>query len=250
MRFKKVVKLFEQGSVCVTGQRGCGKDMLTANVIARRKAAYVANLDYQCPDTEFHQLDYNALSLGGLTFKQLVQGDPPLSVYPYPEGADIYISDIGIYFPSQYCNELNKLFPSLPLFLALSRHIADCNVHLNVQNLNRAWDKFREQSDTYITANRCIVLFNGRWVIQQITIYDRAESCQARVRPCRIQKGRGKEGKTMVQIYKDNFYNQHGRVDSRILIYRNRSNYDTRFFKKLLIRDPDPVLEGVENVET
>lgn len=239
MRFKKVVKLFNQGSVCVTGQRGAGKDMLMSNVVARRKSDYVANIDYECECSTFHEVDFAALLPPDLTFKKLITGDFSQYVYPYPEGADIYISDIGIYFPSQYCNELNKLFPQLPLFLALSRHIADCNVHLNVQNLNRAWDKFREQSDTYITANRCIVLFKGRFVIQQITIYDRADSCQARIRPCRIRKGKGKEGKTQVEIYKDNFYNQHGSIESKLLFYRNRSNYDTRHFKKLLIKEVD-----------
>lgn len=238
MRFKTLIRrYFERGSVCVTGQRGCGKDMMMANVVARRKASYVANIDYQCPDSEYYKLDYSELCLGGLTYKDLVTGNIKKSTYVYPEGADIYITDIGVYFPSQYCNELNKMFASLPLFLALSRQIADCNVHLNVQNLNRAWDKFREQSDQYITADRCFVFFKGRLVLQRIIIYDRADSCQARIRPCRVRRGRGKEARAQVEIYKDNFYNQHGSVQARWLLYRNKSNYDTRYFKSLLIEE-------------
>lgn len=236
MRFKKLIKrYFERGSVCVTGQRGTGKDMLMANVVARRRKPYVANIDYNCPNSEYFKLDFNSLMLGGNTYKDLISGNVKKFCYAYPEGADIYITDIGVYFPSQYCNELNKLYASIPLFLALSRQIANCNVHLNVQNLNRAWDKFREQSDLYITADRCLVLFNGRFVIQRIIIYDRADTCQARVRPCRVRKGRGKEAKSQVDIYKDNFYNQHGLVEGRWLFYRNRSNYDTRYFKSLLV---------------
>lgn len=237
MLISSVVRIFKRGSVCVTGQRGAGKDMLVANVIARRKAPYVANVDYCCSGSTFHQLDYNQLQLGGLSFKDLVTGKIRKSVYAYPESADIYISDIGVYFPSQYCNELNKLYPSIPLFLALSRQIADCNVHLNVQNLNRAWDKFREQSDLYITANRCFVFFNGKLVLQKITLYDRADSCQARVRPCRVPRGRGKEAQAQVAIYKDNFFNQHGLVKSRWLLYVNKSQYDTRYFRQLLIHE-------------
>lgn len=237
MRFKKVVNYFRRGSVCVTGQRGAGKDMLIANVVARRREPYVGNVDYCAEGSDHYDLDYDKLMLGGLSFKDLVKGQIVQSTYEYPEGADIYISDIGVYFPSQYCNDLNKMFHSLPLFLALSRQIADCNVHLNVQNLNRAWDKFREQSDRYITANWCLVLFKGRFVIQRITIYDRADSCQARIRPCRVRRGRGKEAKAQVEIYRDNFYNQHGSVESRWLFYRNKSNYDTRHFRKLLIKE-------------
>lgn len=238
MRIETLIKkYFERGSVCVTGQRGCGKDMMMANVVARREQPYVANIDYCCPDSEYHELDMNELCMGGLTYRDLITGQIRKFKYAYPEGADIYITDIGVYFPSQYCNELNKMFASVPLFLALSRQIANCNVHLNVQNLNRAWDKFREQSDRYITAERCIVLFKGRFVIQRIIIYDRADSCQARIRPCRVRKGRGKEARAQVEIYKDNFYNQHGSIEARWLIYRNRSNYDTRYFKTLLVEE-------------
>lgn len=238
MRLKTLIrKYFARGSVCVTGQRGRGKDMLMANVVARRKAPYVSNIDYSCPGSDYHKLDYSEINLNGMTFRDLVSGNIRKYKYAYPEGADIYISDIGIYFPSQYCNELNKLYPGIPLFLALSRQIADCSVHLNVQNLSRAWDKFREQSDMYITADRCLVLFKGRFVIQRIIIYDRADSCQARVRPCRVRRGRGKEARAQVEIYRDNFFNQHGSVQARWLFYRNKSKYDTRYFKSLLIEE-------------
>ena len=241
MRFKTLIrKYFKRGSVCVTGQRGTGKDMIMANVAARRKEPYVSNIDYAADGSEFHQLNIQDLCMNGMTYKDLLEGKIRKFRYAYPEGADIYISDIGIYFPSQYCNELNKHFASVPMFLALSRQIANCNVHLNTQNLGRAWDKFREQSDIYIMCDRCIVLFNGRLVLQSIILYDRADSCQARVRPCRVRKGRGKEAKAQVEIYRDNFYNQHGKVERKWLLYRNRSKYDTRYFKKLLIEE-DPI---------
>ena len=46
MRLKKIIKLFENGSVAVCGLRGSGKDLLTANVVVRRKKPYVSNIDY------------------------------------------------------------------------------------------------------------------------------------------------------------------------------------------------------------
>lgn len=237
MRFRKIIKLFEHGSVCVTGQRGSGKDMIISNVVARRHAAYVSNIDYSSKRCAFHPLSIQHINMYGNTYKNLLDDSVKKFTYAYPEGADIYISDIGVYFPSQYCNELNKALPGVPLFLALSRQIADCNVHLNVQNLNRAWDKFREQSDTYLTCNRCIVLF-GKLVFQIITLYDRADSCQARIRPCRVPRGRGKDAKMQAAIYKDNFFNTHGNVKRRFLLYVNKSKYDTRHFKNIFAEVP------------
>ena len=37
MRFKKIIKLFEDQNVCVCGLRGTGKDLLMSNVVIRRK---------------------------------------------------------------------------------------------------------------------------------------------------------------------------------------------------------------------
>ena len=45
MRFKRIIRYFKRGNVCVTGLRGTGKDLLMGNVIARRKKNYVSNLN-------------------------------------------------------------------------------------------------------------------------------------------------------------------------------------------------------------
>ena len=46
MRFRKIVKMFKKGNVCITGLRGTGKDVLMGNVINRVKYPYISNLDY------------------------------------------------------------------------------------------------------------------------------------------------------------------------------------------------------------
>ena len=48
MGIRKIIKLFENGNVNVTGLRGTGKDVLFSNVIARRKSKYISNVDYNC----------------------------------------------------------------------------------------------------------------------------------------------------------------------------------------------------------
>lgn len=233
MRIKKIIKLYKNHAVSVCGMIGSGKDMLTSNVIERRKLPHVSNCPYNSLTMPY---SYEAISCGENTYKNFVEGELNKYEFPYFDGCDIYLSDCGVYFPSQFCNELNRDYKYLPTFMALSRQLGKCHVHFNAQNLNRVWDKIREMADVYIRCKKCIVLFGGRVVIQTITLYDKYQSCVDRIEPCRIRKPffANKEQKTSIELYRDNFYNTHGEVKNHILIYVNKSKYDTRFFKTML----------------
>lgn len=252
MKFSKIIKMFESGNVCVCGLRGTGKDMLTSNVIARRNKPYVSNLDYT-HDDNYQLLDFEKINVGRNTYKNLISGDIHYYEFPYISGSDIYISDAGIYLPAQYCNELNKQYPHLPTYFALSRQLSHNNMHVNAQHLGRVWDKIREQSDLYIRCRFCWVVFGRvilkikakykwKWldkipllVIQKITLYDKYESALNRVAPCRITVPllAKREVKQNAQIYLDKFYNTYGSVKNHLLIYWNKSSYDTFYFEKL-----------------
>lgn len=228
-----IVRLFERGNVCVTGLRGRGKDLLMGNVIARRNKPYVSNLDYTANDN-FIPLDISDIDCGENTYRQLLEGNVTYYSCPYDYGTDVYLSDAGIYFPSQYCGELNKYFPYMPVYQALSRQINRANFHVNTQNLGRVWDKIREQSDTYLTANWCYYFKPFNLVFQIVTRYDKASSCQDRVHPCRIRpSGFNREARVQAEIYRDKFFNTYGDVQRYFLIYRNRSKHDTYYFEKL-----------------
>lgn len=230
MFFSTIVRMFESGNVCVTGLRGTGKDVLTGNVIARRGLPYVSNLDY---GGKHYDLDYKAINCGGNTYKRLIDRKINYYKYPYEYGTDIYISDAGVYYPSQYCSDLNRSYPELPTFMALSRQIGRCNVHVNVQNLNRCWDKIREQSDMYIRCRWC--RFIGNIVVQTVTIYDTYQSCVDRVKPFRVNAPLISSGltKTMVNLQRDTYQQRYGYVRNGILIYKNRSQHDTFYFGHL-----------------
>lgn len=232
MLFRSVIKKFEDGNVCVTGLRGRGKDMLMANVVVRRRKPYVSNVEYY-PENhiEYNPKDYD---IGGNTYRNFIEGTLKRYVYPHQDGTDLYISDVGVYFPSQYCNELNRDYKSVPTFSALSRHLGACNVHINVQNLNRAWDKLREMSDTYIACNGCFVLFGI--VFQRITVYDMYDSCIRRIKPYQYKAPllASKEMRQLDDMERMRYEQNYGKVRSHILIYRNKSSYDTRVFKTML----------------
>ena len=228
-----VIRLYERGSVSVCGQRGSGKDLLTANVVVRRNRPYVSNVPY---DGNALPFDYKKIAVGN-NYRNFIEGNVTPYEYPYADGTDIYLSDCGVYFPSQYCNELNRDYKDLPTFLALSRHLGNASVHTNAQDIGRPWDKLREQSDCYIQAIWSKVICGI--VFQKIRIYERYDACKARVRPCRIHQPLvclDPNRKLQIQMYRDNFYNTHGEVEEYLLIYKQKSNYDTRFFRQMLRR--------------
>ncbi len=243
MGLRRIIKDFKQANVCVVGLRGTGKDMLFANVVARRREPYISNTDYCCARSPYLPLRFDKLNVKN-NYKNFISGDIVPYDYPYPENCDIYVGDCGIYLPSQYCNELSKQFPELPTFYALSRHIGNCNFHFNVQNLNRVYDKLREMSDIYYTCNSCKVLklpFLKGIVIQCVTKYDKYQSCVDRVQPfksVRIPLFAKPELKASLRQVneeaKRRYSEQYGLVKRYLLIYKNKSKYDTRLFKGVL----------------
>lgn len=244
MNINKIIKrYFEQGNVCVVGERGAGKDMLFGNVITRRRLAYISNCEYPRKkglQPTYYPLDFKAIDCGGNTYKDFVEGTVKPYVYPYPKGVDVYITDVGIYLPSQFCNELNRDYKPIPTFMALSRQLGKCNVHINVQNLNRAWDKLREQSRTYITCLKCRVIPIGKkqLIIQRIRIYEKYQSCVDNVPalklPITAKIGRDAQ---MGRLYELNYRISHGKIEEKTLVYFNKSDYDTNVFESILRGD-------------
>lgn len=247
MLFKNFIKqTFERGNVCVVGLRGRGKDMLMANVVDRRSRPYVCNTDYHCKNEKsvFIPLILSDFDINN-SFDDFVRSTVHYYKFPLDDNTDVYIPDCGVYFPSQYNGELNKRFSSFPLFMALSRQLGRCNVHTNCQNLNRVWDKIREQSDIYVMCEKIKVV--GRLVFQTVTIYDKADACQNRVKPFKPLKlplfNRDNQ-RTIIRAKNDelkrSFDERNGSVKRRLLVYINHTNYNTRIFRDML-------LEGVKD---
>lgn len=228
---RKIVKMFEKGNVSISGLVGTGKDMLMGNVVVRRKRPYVSNVDY---GGDWFPLDLSIMNVNN-TYDDFIKGTVKYYQYPYQDKTDIYISDCGVYFPAQYCNELNKKYPYLATFMALTRHLYNGSVHTNVQNYNRVYDKLREMSDQYITCKWCRVFF-GKLVIQKVIIYERYQSAADRVPPfCLKRPLLNLDRMQLWEIQRNNYQIAHGAVKPRILIYWNKSSYNTRIFKEMLM---------------
>lgn len=138
---------FERCNVMVFGKKGSGKDVLFAHVIALRNAKHYSNIPYD-GNTEVIQL--GELSAGGNTFENCINGNIRKFEPRFDEGCDIYISDVGIYFPNTSDRQLNEQYPSTCVLCALSRHLYNNNIHTNCQAFERPWKKLREQADSFI----------------------------------------------------------------------------------------------------
>lgn len=232
MRLKKVMNEFEKHSVSVFGEKGSGKDLLTGNVIVRRKKTYVSNINY---GGDFIPYDYEAINVNN-TYEEFNSGRIIPYVFPYPDGTDIYLSDCGVYFPSQYCNELNKRYKSLPVFMALSRQLGKCAVHQNAQALGRVWDKIREQSVKYILCKKAIYIKGINLVLMRIAIYDKYESAVEKRRPLVVSKPlfMNKEMRLRYRQQLEEYTCNHGVIKEGWLIFFNKSKHDTRAFKNIL----------------
>lgn len=240
MGLKKIIKLFESGNVCVCGLRGRGKDVLFGNVIVRRNRPYISNVDYFRGYYPFVPSDFD---LGGNTYRNFLDNDIKYYEFPFPDGTDIYLSDAGVYFPSQYSGQLDHKYPYFAGFAALTRQLGAMNFHYNAQCLERVWNKFREQSDIYIMVNHC--RFPFAWtripyirdlVIQKVTIYEKYQSAVDRVPPYRAPKVRlNTDRKFNLQMDKQKYRISYGDIKPMLLIYRNKSYFDTRIFRTMLL---------------
>lgn len=231
---KRIMKLFDNGSVCVCGQRGTGKDVLMSNVAVRYNT-YISNIDY---GADYIPLDVKKLDVGN-GYRELLERNVKPYNYPYPERVHLFFSDIGVHLPCQYNDKLNREYPHLPTFLALSRQLTDgASLHWNCQDLRRCWDKFREQSDTYILCKGVLKpLLKLGINVQRIRVYELYDSCLRRVPPFRLPKPKlmsSKEVKQAYEIEKERYYQTNGRVDEYLLICRHKSSYDSRYFKTML----------------
>lgn len=234
---KKILKMFDRGNVSVCGLRGSGKDMLMANVVIRRKLPYISNVYYGGGEAKdgglYYPFEPSKLNCGLNTYRDFLSGKVRPYTFPYPDGTDVYISDAGVYFPSQYCSELNRDYGYLATYMALSRHLGANNFHYNSQNLNRVYDKIREQSDLYIMANKCFVLWG--FVLQVVTIYDQYDSAVKRVPPFRLARSLfSADRKFDYDKERLHYEISYGKIKRRLLFYRNKSTYDTRRFKEVL----------------
>jgi len=222
----KRLRSYFNSSVIVFGKKGTGKDLIFQYVINHskkaQKDAYYSNLNY---GGKFVETNVKDISVNPNTFLTLIKGQYTQVDWAFHNKCDIFLSDGGIYLPSQYDGTLDKLFPSFPIAYALSRQLNENNIHLNTQALGRVWLKVREQGEFYIKANRTISIFG--FLITFWTGFDRYQSALDDVRPMG-----GRIFNKFSKAEKDTFIATHGYIKKGFIVQRKKNiKYDTFAFR-------------------
>lgn len=229
LMFKRyVLNNFKSCNVIVAGKKGTGKDLVFNYVINHRKDYYYSNISYGGVHKTITLKD---VSVYPNTYLSLINDKVEKQPHRFKDGKDIYISDIGNFLPSYMDSTLYKLFPSMPIYYSLSRHLYNNNVHCNTQNIERGWKALREQADFYIQV-RCTYKIFGLIFITKMRTYERYESARQNLAPLKTRI-LNKQSKANYDLYNA----QNGVIKSGILIqFKHQLHYDTRAFEKILLK--------------
>jgi len=234
-QYQWLFNAFNNFDCAVYGFRGAGKDLIFALAIGLINEPHYSNIRYN-DLTEVR--DLKDLHVGGNQFEDFIDGNIKKFEPNFEEGRHMYISDAGVYLPSQYFDKLNKGFSEMPIHIALRRHLYNSHVHTNSQALNRVWDKLREQQGCFI---HCLGTVDyGEFFIVSTITYTKYESALACLPPHNIkEKAKAKDKKTgeKLKTKEPDKYEilKHGEiVERRFKIPKTFIEYDTRHFKSIL----------------
>jgi len=222
-----IVSYFKKCNVVVAGKKGTGKDLIFNKVINKRHDYYYSNIKYggKCKLISLKQV-----SVSPNTYKEFINENVTKISRTFKEKKDIYISDGGIFLPSYMDATLYKTYPSMPIYYALSRHLYNHNLHVNVQNYERLWKALREQADFFVTCKKTIKIF-GIFFTKCIT-YDKLQSAMQGLLPLKA-RFLNKYSKAEVDL----FNSQNGEIKSGWVIqFKHNIHYDTRAFEKIILR--------------
>lgn len=234
---KRLLRLFKTGSNMTIGFKGCGKDLCFQKIIAKTKTKVYANIDYGF-GTEVRPI--KDINVGDNTFLNFLNDD----VQPFDtnlrQNIPFFISDGGIFLPSQEDNVLTKKYKGLPIACAISRHIWNNQIHVNVQRIGRLWIKLREQQDWFLKAIGVVNLTKIHLgIFAKYRYYQKYESAEAGILPLRISAN-SILTKQEVSERKKEFDSMNGVIyEFWIWVSNKELKYDSRYFSRYVNHRPE-----------
>lgn len=235
---KEIATAFKNGNTITYGKKGKGKDLTTNAVINVRDELCYSNIQFNPKLCQLKSI--KEFSVEPNTYINMLEQDIQTIPKKLREHTDMYISDGGIYLPSQYSQQLIKLYPSLPIFYATSRHLGEMNIHINTQYLGRIWDKLREQADSYFKCCGTKKSLFGRSLITEIIYYDTYKSAMAELLPFEMSFFAGSEERARAK----EFEAKNGTIKRLYIKQKIKDiHYDTRYFHKVFygVRSPNSI---------
>lgn len=235
--YEWLLDTFRNSNVVVFGKKGAGKDVLFALVLHLLNGLHYANMPYNGNTLLLRSL--KQLAAGGNTFDNLVEGNIKKYADPFIPGLPIFISDGAIYFGSQDDTKINKAYPGLSIFMALSRQLGEHQIHVNTQALTRLYKKIREQADAFIKCLRTVDY--GRFMLVDTISYDKYESAERGLLPW------PNSDRTTMDYQK--YAGANGEIEYHTFYIEKRwLKYDTHYFARVFLTG-NKVLEINKNVE-
>jgi hypothetical protein len=226
-----IVKLFRHGNVIVWGKKRKGKDLLFQKVInMRKKETYMTNYpdDFNYGHKGKH-VKLEELSVNPNIYDDMItEKVKKIQQFPEREKVDVYISDAGIYLPSQFHGVLNKTYPSMPIYYSVIGHLYDSNIHVNYNgSISRLWDKLREQADDYLKVLRSIKL--PFIIFTQVRYYEEYNSAEAGLLPMKNSLLN-----TQQRALYQQYVSENGLIKNMWIVQLKKNiHYDTRYFRRL-----------------
>ena len=277
----------KNNSTHIYGFKGCGKDLSVQDYVFLRfgkkyhkqckKLKYdktliysyysehpnylsLTDYGYGCKIVKLTDFElFNQLNKKDLNYNDFIN-DIPISCKKndFFEGKQLIISEAQLGLPNTESNALDKKYPWLPVFVALSRHLYNMNIIINSQEFDRPWIKVRNQQDLYI---RCLSTFPRggsffsrispfipilrKYVITTIRVYNERQSAENNLLPFSA-KGLINEGVktaylTSGQATKEQFEATNGKIEKMILFTDKKYIvYDTRVYHSIIFGSPAP----------
>lgn len=218
---------FKKNNVVVYGKKGTGKDLIFNYVINHRRVKCCSNIQFNKKYCDIQNI--SDFELKSITYNDLIDNTFDKQDKTFIEKKDFYISDAGIYLPSQYSALLDKKYKSFPIVYALSRHLGHFNIHANAQALGRVWNKLREQADSFISCRKTYKIFG--FLITKCIYYDKYESANSNLLPFKAGSLSSKEKKAL----KAQFEATNGIIRTLYILQHKRNiKYDTRAFHEII----------------
>lgn len=227
-----LLRKISKDSLIIFGKKGKGKTLLFSEMTRMSKKGYLSTTDFRHKGQML--INYGDVNVSPNNWENVLNDDIKPIVQKDWEGKPIFLDDAGVYLPNFADGMLKKRYDSMPIAYAVWRHLYNAPIHINSQDVSRAWKMVREQADGFVKVRGCIRLFGLAWV--RCTYYDRIASAEAQLSPMH-----GRIFNKFSKAEVDNFVAMNGEIRNFVVFapaWRNR--YDSRYFKSVFFKQKTP----------
>lgn len=241
------------GNGIIYGGRGRGKGLLT-QIKAKHLKKYYSNVPMGYDFLEFEPKEYFNSIAPNTNINAIDNDINIVKKLEKFEAIPILFDDTAVYAPNFMDSTLKKVYPSMPLMLAINRHLYNHYMIITVQDRERPYKILKElQSDFSMKALktsgfglfwRSIPILRN-YVRVKYRYYEEVKSAEAGVLPFKAKNVTGEALKhgylTAGQATKEQFEAMHGLVyHGSAWIKKSNLKYDTRYFHQVFFNEKAP----------